>query len=559
MTGRSATESEFMKRLKLTALGGLDIRWETGAPVSLATRKSKALLVYLALAAGSPQARGKLAALLWDRSAEDQARASLRQTLFTLRQALSPAEGEALATTSDSVWVSPGAVETDVGTFERLVQERTPEALAQAIDLYRGDFLEGFALKAEPFEEWLMEQRRRLREQVLEAMTALVAHYAAAGDRGRAIDAAHRLLSLDPLRESAHRTLMRLYDEDGQRHAAIKQYESCVRTLQRELHVEPQPETTALHQKILSRSVAPPSAKPDREGVHTGPGAPRMEQTIRFCATPDGVRIAYATVGRGPPLVKTANWLSHLDHDWKTPVYRHLLGALAQDHLLVRYDERGNGLSDWEVADISFDAFVNDLETVVDAVGLQRFALFGMSQGCAVSIAYAVRHPERVTHLVLHGGYAKGWRRQGSPEDIERQEALLTLTRSGWGQENPAFREVFTTLFIPDATPEQKQWFSDMERLSTSAENAVRLQQVFADIDVTPLLSRIQAPTLVSHSRRESRIPFARGRELAAAIPRARFVPLESRNHVILEHEPAWPHWIAEVRAFLADGGEAGT
>ncbi|NIR32739.1 MAG: alpha/beta fold hydrolase [Gammaproteobacteria bacterium] len=547
-----------MKRLKLTALGGLDIRTESGAPVTLATRKSKALLVYLALAAGAPQPRGKLAALLWDRSAEDQARASLRQTLFTLRQALSSADGEVLAATSDSVWVSADAVDTDVRSFERLLQEATPASLARALDLYRGDFLEGFTLKAEPFEDWLMEQRTRLRECALEALTELAAHYAEAGDRARAIHAAHRLVTLDPLREAAHRRLIRLYAEDGQRHAAIKQYESCARALQGELGVEPQPETTALYQEILHHHPAPAPAKNDGETAQAAPGPRRMEQTIRFCTTHDGIRIAYATVGDGPPLVKAANWLNHLDYDWKTPVYRHLLEALAQDHFLVRYDERGNGLSDWEVADISFDALVDDLETVVDAVGLERFALFGMSQGCAVSIAYAVRHPERVTRLVLHGGYARGWRTQGSPEDVERQEALLTLTKSGWGQENPAFRAVFTTLFIPDASPEQKQWFNDMQRVSTSAENAVRLQQAFADIDVTPFLPRVEAPTLVLHSRGESRIPFARGRELAAGIPRARFVPLESRNHVILEHEPAWPRWIAEVRDFLADDGKAG-
>ena len=206
------------------------------------------------------------------------------------------------------------------------------------------------------------------------------------------------------------------------------------------------------------------------DGGGPGPaGDPsKMQQEVRFCTSSDGVRIAYATVGQGPPLVKAANWLNHLEYDWQSPVWRHLLRELARDRLLVRYDERGNGLSDWDVEDISFDAFVLDLETVADAAGLERFALLGISQGCTVSIAYAVRHPERVTHLVLYGGYASGRRTRGSPEEIEQAEAMPTLMRHGWAQENPAFRQIFTTRFIPEATAEQIQWFNDLQRMTTS-------------------------------------------------------------------------------------------
>lgn len=185
--------------------------------------------------------------------------------------------------------------------------------------------------------------------------------------------------------------------------------------------------------------------------------SPRMQQEIRFCTASDGVRIAYASVGQGPPLVKAANWLNHLEYDWESPVWRHVFHELARDHRLVRYDERGNGLSDWDVEDISFDAFVRDLETVVDAAGLERFPLLGISQGCSVSIAYAVRHPERVSHLVLYGGYARGRYKRGDPDNLEQGEALITLMRQGWGQENPAFRQIFTSLFIPGGTPEHTQ------------------------------------------------------------------------------------------------------
>jgi class 3 adenylate cyclase/pimeloyl-ACP methyl ester carboxylesterase len=282
----------------------------------------------------------------------------------------------------------------------------------------------------------------------------------------------------------------------------------------------------------------------------TGPSA--AQQDIRFCTAPDGVGIAYATVGSGFPLVKTANWLNHLEYDWRSPVWRHLLVELARDHMLVRYDERGNGLSDWDVEDISFEAFVRDLETVVDAIGAERFALLAISQGCAVAIDYVVRHPERVTHLILYGGYARGRLRRGSATQAEEEEALLTLMRHGWGQENPAFRQIFTSRFIPDASLEQMRWFNDLQRMTTSPENAVRLRRVFDEIEVEKLLPLVSVPTLVLHCRDEAAVPMEEGRRMPARIPGARFVALEGRNHLILEDEPAWPRFLEEVRSFLA-------
>jgi class 3 adenylate cyclase/pimeloyl-ACP methyl ester carboxylesterase len=281
--------------------------------------------------------------------------------------------------------------------------------------------------------------------------------------------------------------------------------------------------------------------------------AQAMEQDIRFCAASDGVQIAYATVGQGPPLVKAANWMNHLEYDWQSPVWRHVLHGLAQNHLLIRYDERGNGLSDRDVDDISFEAFVRDLETVVDAAGLKRFPLFGISQGCPVSIAYAVRHPERVSRLILYGGFAKGRGRRGSSKDSEQAEAILTLMRQGWGQENPAFRQVFTSLFMPDATPDQARWFNDLQRITVSPENAVRIRQTTDQMDVSELLPQVTIPTLVLHCRDDAVQPFEQGRRMAAGIPGARFVALEGRNHLILEDEPAWPRFLREVESFLAE------
>ena len=279
--------------------------------------------------------------------------------------------------------------------------------------------------------------------------------------------------------------------------------------------------------------------------------AQAVQQNVGFCRTSDGVHLAVATAGRGVPLVKTANWLNHVEFDWQSPVWSPLFSRLTADCQLVRYDERGTGLSDRDVPDFSFEAFVGDLETVVDDCGLARFALLGISQGAPVAIAYAVRHPERVSRLVLCGGFARGWRKRGSATDVARAEASITLIQEGWGQDNPAARQMFTSLIVPDATHEEMRWFNDLERISASAATAIRLLHVIGDIDVTELLPRVAVPTLVLHSRADARVPFEHGVALARAIPKARFVALESKNHLILSHEPAWPRFIDEVSGFL--------
>jgi pimeloyl-ACP methyl ester carboxylesterase len=276
-----------------------------------------------------------------------------------------------------------------------------------------------------------------------------------------------------------------------------------------------------------------------------------LRQNVHFCTESDGTRIAYASVGQGPPIIKTANWLNHLEYDWESPVFAPLWRAIAAEHRLVRYDARGNGLSDWDVAELSFDAFLRDLETVVEASGLARFALFGLSQGCAISVAYAVKYPERVSHLVLCGGFVRGRQRRGSPQETANSEAIIQLMRQGWGQDNPAFRQMFTSLFIPDGTEQQARWFNDLQRITTSPENAVRLRQVVDEIDISDLLAQVKAPTLVLHCRGDAVQPFEEGRRLAAGIPGARFVALEGRNHVPLQGEPAWERLVAEIRDFV--------
>jgi class 3 adenylate cyclase/pimeloyl-ACP methyl ester carboxylesterase len=287
--------------------------------------------------------------------------------------------------------------------------------------------------------------------------------------------------------------------------------------------------------------------------------APRRDgsdgnQVISFCRARDGVRLAYAKVGQGPPLVKTANWMNHLEYDWESPIWRHFLRELASGRRLIRYDARGNGLSDWDVDDISFEAWVTDLEAVVDAAGLERFPLLGISQGCSISIAYAIRHPERVSHLILYGGFARGRNHWPlSAQEREKFKAMTTLMGIGWGEENPTFRQMFTSLFIPGGTKEQGDWFNELQRKSTSAECAVRYFTTVADIDVRPLLPLVDVPTLVMHVRGDAMVPFDLGREMAAGIKGARFVAMQGRNHIFLEDEPASDRFIEEVRLFLGD------
>ncbi len=277
-----------------------------------------------------------------------------------------------------------------------------------------------------------------------------------------------------------------------------------------------------------------------------------MEQTIQFCAAPDGVRIGYAITGKGPPLVKVGNWFTHLEFDFQSPVWRHVLEGLSEHRQLIRYDVRGTGMSDRDVRDISFENLVNDLATVVDALRLERFPLFAISQGGAVSIAYTVLHPERVSHLILLGSFARGaaYRPSQGNALVETERAII---RNCWGKEDPAYRKLFSSQFIPGGTPEQINWFSELERVSASPEVAERIFNTVQHADVRALLAQIKVPTLIMHARGDRRVPFEMSCELAAHIPGARFVPLDSENHLILENEPATEVFLKEVSDFLGD------
>ena len=277
-----------------------------------------------------------------------------------------------------------------------------------------------------------------------------------------------------------------------------------------------------------------------------------VDQKLGFCTTADGVRICYATVGEGPPLVKAPNWLTHLEFEWHSPIWGHWWEVLSANHTVIRFDQRGSGLSDRNVADLSFDAWVSDLEAVVDAFQLENFVLLGISQGGAVAIEYTARHPEKVEKLLLYGAYTRGFLKRGGP--LEEHEARVTLTRQGWGRDDPTYRQIFTSGFMPDATVEQANWFNELQRVSTSPENAARVQEIMGNIDVLHRVTEIKAPTLVLHAVGDLRVPHEQGRQISSLIPGAQLVDLESNNHLLIESEPAWKTCQAAVREFLGDG-----
>jgi len=278
---------------------------------------------------------------------------------------------------------------------------------------------------------------------------------------------------------------------------------------------------------------------------------PLPRQDLRFSVTEDGVRLAWASIGDGPPLVKASNWLTHLDFEWGSPIWQHWWTELSKHHRLIRYDERGNGMSQRDVPHVSFDTWVRDLETVVDAAGLDRFCLLGMSRGGPIAIAYAVKHPERVSQLVLYGAFPVGIYHYGSPDELEARRALMSLTRLGWGHHHPAFSRMLTNRFMPNYTPIHENWFDDLQRVSTSAENAARLIDVDSGIDVRGLLRQVQVPTLVVHCDRDQVVSPEHGRQLAAEIPNARYASLPSANHLLLAEEPAWQMLLQELGTFL--------
>lgn len=533
--------------LELRLLGPLEVLRD-GTPVSLPrSKKTRALLAYLA-ATGKPQRRERLCEIFWD--IPDDPRGSLRWSLSKLRPAVNDAESERLVADRERVGFETTRAKIDLAELRSRQaegwEELTTAQLQALSDGFGGEFLEDLDLDAQPaYQAWCVAEReaaRGIRREVLQALVARLAD-----DSGAVLMPARQLVEIDPFNDQARAQLIKLLAVASNREEAVHHYEVGLKLLD-ELGAGPSAALESARQSALQGT--PPKAAPEEALPTLKPSA---HQNIRFCHAADGVRIAYATSGQGPPVVKTANWLNHLEHDWESPVWRHLFRALSERHTLIRYDERGNGLSDWDVETLTFAAMVEDLETVVDEMELAKFPLLGVSQGCAVAIAYAVRHPERVSRLALVGGYLKGWRVLGDPAATEVREAQLALIRAGWGRNYAAFRQMFTSIYIPNGTEEQVLWYNELQRLSTSPENAARLFEVLGDIDVTDIAPEVAVPTLVMHARNDAVIPAYCGRDIASAIPGAKFVSLDSENHLTLEHEPAWARYREELERFLGE------
>jgi DNA-binding SARP family transcriptional activator/pimeloyl-ACP methyl ester carboxylesterase len=526
-------------RIRLLGDFSVEIGGEVIPAAAWPRRRAAALVKLLALRPGRQLHRERVIDCLWPDVGVEDAAPRLYKAAHFSRRALG--RDDAIVLRGEVVSLLPGLeVEVDALAFdsaaETALADGSVAAAQAALGLFTGDLL-----PHDLYEPWLddVRERLRLRHQLLLRQ----------GRRWQ------ELLAIDPGDEDAHVALMREHANAGNLRAALQQFEHMERALARELETTPGTDAVLLHDQVLADLRRRETLTPAEE-TH-------LEQRIRFCRTPDGVNLAYAITGSGPQLVKAANWLTHVDHDWHSPVWQHWLVGLSGRHQLIRYDERGCGLSDREVPEHSFEAWISDLETVVDAAAPDRFPLLGISQGGPVAIAYAARHPERVSHLVIYGSYAQGRRARATSEvDIQLHQLQLDLARNGWGIDDPAFRQVFTAQFMPGGSRELWDAFNELQRQTTSPENAARVLDLSAMIDVVDLAPLVQAPTLVLHARDDHRPPFEQGRLLASLIPDSRFVALDSSNHILLEDEPAWPVFLAQVEAFLATpdlAGDAGT
>jgi pimeloyl-ACP methyl ester carboxylesterase/DNA-binding SARP family transcriptional activator/class 3 adenylate cyclase len=512
--------------LEIHVLGDLIVA-RAGEPLSLPqSRKTRALLVYLACI-GRPQRRERLCEVFWD--IPDDPRGALRWSLSKIRQILGP-DGDCLQADRNFVSLRTESLFLDLAVVRSLSQQHLADASIEDLErlagLFRGRFIDDLSLSRCPeFEAWRVATAEEMELAHLRLLRCLIDRLA--DEPARALPHAHVLHALLPDDEDLERT--------------VKQMASAARYA-----------ATAVAASSAAVSAPPPQPANIAAPATEFPAAPAGSEEIRYCTTREGVRLAYAMSGTGPPILKAANWMSHLRFDWESPIWRHWVAGLSQHNCLVRYDERANGLSDWNVSDLSFEAMVTDLESIADASGLRRFCLLGVSQGCAISIAYAVRHPERVSGLILYGGYARGWRRRGDAVDAGRREALTSQLLQGWGQQDPSFRQAFTKLFVPAADQEAMNWFNELQRQSVSPENAVRLQDEFSHIDVTALLPQVAVPALILHGVGDAVVPFEEGKLLAESIPDARFVPLLTHNHIMLADEPAFATFLAEARAFAS-------
>jgi DNA-binding SARP family transcriptional activator/pimeloyl-ACP methyl ester carboxylesterase len=572
---------------EIRILGPLEVVAEDG-PIDLPGGKERLLLAALVVHANMVVSTDRLIEVLWRDRPPVTAANTLQTYISHLRRALDPGRtarprNRVLITREPGYVLAVGPDMIDAVRFEQLVGDARPivgsapdaaaALLRSALSLWRGEPLADFA-----FEPFARAEITRLTELRLAALEDRIDAELALGDHGALCGELAQLVREHPLRERLSAQLMVALYRSGRQAEALHTYADVRATLAEQLGIDPSPALGRLEAAILRQ-------EPELDPPPTVPGAPvgrartereRIEHArterartqhapterasehdhehrILFCHAADGTRIAYSVVGSGPPLVKAANWMTHLDHDLDSPLRRHWTEDIARARTLLRYDERGCGMSDWDVDRFDFDAWVDDLETVVDSAGLDRFPLLGVSQGAAVAVAFAVRHPERVSRMVLYGSYARGRRRRIEGPGAGEAALDVELARLGWGRDDPSFRQVFTSQFLPDGSRADWDELNELQRRTTSPENAARFLETFADIDITAEAPMVRCPTLIVHARDDRRVPASAARELAAMIPGGRFVLLPGRNHLLTRDEPAWPRFLGELDHFLAE------
>ncbi|PTY38507.1 guanylate cyclase [Saccharospirillum sp. MSK14-1] len=525
--------------LSIKTLGDLAIS-NDGIPVALPpSKRTRALLAYLAVTA-RPHRRDRLCEVFW--KLPDDPRSTLRWSLSKIRQIVNVPDKERLVSDRERASLLTYDISIDIRDIEMKANDPfiSPTELENLTIRLQETFLDGLDLPGQDlFQQWLTAQRRMAAQLRAKVMSRLSNHPELTASKQ--LLWARKWEELEPYNPSAATRLITLLESIG---------------MAQELSTTSIKLTKRFHTAGIQWSPKKRSENNARSTV-TEIGNPQdyslaRRQKIQFCTTEDSVRIAYASVGNGPAIVKAANWLNHLEHDWDAPIWSPLFRDLASDHRFIRYDERGCGLSDWSVADLSFPAFIKDLEAVVGACGVNRFALLGISQGAALSIAYAVAHPDKVSHLILFGGYAKGYGLSNNAMLKREREAVVTLTEMGWSRDNPAYRQIFSSTFMPSASSSEAAWFNDFQKTSTSPKNAARFMSIFDHINVQDLLPMVAVPTLVIHSRDDQRVSVNDGLDLAANIPNAEFVGLNSDSHSLLGREPASTDFLQAVRDFIA-------
>jgi DNA-binding SARP family transcriptional activator/pimeloyl-ACP methyl ester carboxylesterase len=553
-------------------LGPLEVVGE-GGPIEVPGGKARLLLAALVVHANRVVSTDRLFEFLWRGQLPATAANTLQTYVSHLRRSLEPdraprQRSRVLIAQDPGYVLAVDPDKLDAVRFERLVGEARPvldsapdiaaARLRTALSLWRGEPLADFT-----FEPFAQSEITRLTELRLAALEDRIEAELALGDHGRLCGELAQLVREHPLRERLSGQLMVALYRCGRQAEALRVYADLREALVEQLGIDPNLALGRLEGAILRHEPELDWAAPGRSlmpvPVATVENAPverasEHEQEIRFCHATDGTRIAYSIVGSGPPLVRAANWMTHLDYDHESPLRRHWTEDIALARALLRYDERGCGMSDWNVDRFDFDAWVEDLEAVVDSAKLDRFPLLGASQGGAVAVAFAVRHPERVSHMVLYGSYARGRRRRAESQGQRSEAALdVELARIGWGRDDPSFRQVFTSQFLPDGSRAAWDSFNELQRRTTSPENAVRFLETFADIDVTAEAPQVRCPTLILHARDDHRVPSSAARELAALIPGSRLVLLPGRNHLLTRDEPAWPLFLGELDRFLSE------